>query len=297
MFKGSIVALVTPFNAQGDVDFKLLADLVEWHIESSTDAISLCGTTGESPTLSHEETLEIFRVAVSVSNGRIPIIAGTGSNDTAKAVQLTLEAKNIGVDAALVVVPYYNRPLAEGCYQHFQALSEVGLPMILYHHPARTGIKLSVKALMRILELPNIVAVKDATADLDYALELMHQTKTPILSGDDSLLLPHMAAGAVGVVSIVANIIPRQWKILTTLMLSDEVGEGRDYFRRYYPLVKSMVLETNPQCVKYALSLMDKCLPKLRLPLTLPQDAVKQQIESEMEKAGCLRGAGFSFQL
>jgi 4-hydroxy-tetrahydrodipicolinate synthase len=288
MFKGSIVALVTPFDAQGNVDFVTLSQLVEWHIESSTDAIALCGTTGESPTLSHEETLEVFRVAVAASQGRIPIIAGTGSNDTVKTIQLTKEAKEIGVDAALVVVPYYNRPMPEGCFQHFEALSQVGLPMILYHHPARTGIKLPVKALARILELPYMVAVKDATADLDYALELMQCTKTPLLSGDDSLLLPHMASGACGVVSIVANIIPREWKILTHLMLSDEVGKGREYFQRYYSLVKSMVLETNPQCVKYALSLMGKCLPSLRLPLTLPQEEVLQQIEKEMQAAKLL---------
>lgn len=288
MFKGSIVALATPFDEQGNVDFKTLAELVEWQIESSTDAIVLCGTTGESPTLSPEETLRIFETGVLVSSGRIPIIAGTGTNHTAKAAEVTQQAKEIGVDGALVVLPYYNRPMPEGCFQHFQELSKVGLPMIVYHHPARTGIKLSIKTLSRIAELPNVVAIKDATGDLDHALELMHQIKTPVLTGDDSVALPLMAAGAMGVISIVANIIPRQWKLFTTLMLSDEVAEGREYFKRYYSLVKSMVLETNPQCVKYALSLMGKCSPSLRLPLTEPDDAVKLQIEKEMRKAGLL---------
>ena len=189
MFKGSIVALATPFDAQGNVDLKTLAELIEWHIESSTDAIVLCGTTGESPTLSPEETLSIFETGVLVSNGRIPIIAGTGSNHTAKAAELTEKAKEIGADGALVVLPYYNRPMPEGCFQHFQELSKIGLPMIVYHHPARTGIKLSIKALARIAELPNIAAIKDATGDLDHALELMHQIKTPVLTGDDSLAL------------------------------------------------------------------------------------------------------------
>lgn len=288
MLKGSIVALVTPFDNQGNVDLASLAELIEWHIESSTDAIVLCGTTGESPTLSPEEMMGIFETGVRVSNGRLPIIAGTGSNHTAKAAALTQQAKEIGVDGALVVLPYYNRPMPEGCFQHFQELSKIGLPLIVYHHPARTGIKLSIKALERIAELPNVVAIKDATADLDYALELMHQIKTPVLAGDDGLALPMMASGSSGVISIVANIIPRQWKIFTTLMLSDELGAAREHFKRYYPLIKSLVLETNPQCVKYALSLMGKCSSTLRLPLIEPDDAVKLQIEKEMGKAGLL---------
>lgn len=288
MFKGSIAALATPFDDQGNVDLKNLADLIEWHIESGTDAVVLCGTTGESPVLSHEETRRIFKTGLLVSNGRIPIIAGTGSYDTAQAVKMTKEAKEIGVDGALIIVPYYSRPTPEGCFQHFQELSKVGLPLIVYHHPGRIGIKLPVKALVRIAELPNIAAIKDATADLDYAIELMHLTKTPVLTGDDGLAIPMMAVGACGVVSIVANIIPREWKILNTLLLSDQVGEARDYFKRYYSLVKAMVLETNPQCVKYALSLMGKCPSRLRLPLIEPEISVKGQIASAMQKAGLL---------
>lgn len=288
MFRGSIVALATPFNIQGEVDFKVLSELIEWHIESGTDAIVLCGTTGESPTLSYQETIQIFKEGVLAAKGRIPILAGTGSNDTYKSVQLTQDAKEAGVDGALVIVPYYNRPTPEGCFLHFQELSQIGLPLIVYHHPGRIGIKLPVKTLARIAELPNIVAIKDATADLDYALELMHQIKVPVLSGDDSLIVPLMASGAVGVISIVANIIPREWKILTTLLLVDEVGEAREYFSRYYSLVKAMVLETNPQCIKFALGAMGKCLPTLRLPLIEPQEAAKQQIIGELVNAGLL---------
>ena len=288
MFKGSIVALATPFTEQNEVDYKVLHELIEWHMESGTDAIVLCGTTGESPTLSHEERVKIFKEAVIAAKARIPLIAGTGSYDTRHALQLTQEAKKAGVDGALVVLPYYNRPTPEGCYQHFQVLSEVGLPMIVYQHPGRTGIKLPVKALARITALPNVVGIKDGTADLDYALEMMQQIDIPVLSGDDTLGLPMMASGAVGIISIVANIIPREWKIFTTLMLADQLDEAREYFRRYYPLVKSMVLETNPQCVKYALGVMGKCSAKMRLPLIEPQDAVKQQIMSELEKANLL---------
>src|SRR5581483_2215136 len=297
MFKGSIAALATPFDDQGNVDLKNLSDLIEWHIESGTDGIVLCGTTGESPVISSEEMRCIFETGVLVANGRIPILAGTGSYDTAKAVKATQVAKEIGADGALVILPYYNRPSPEGCFQHFQELSKVGLPLMVYHHPGRTGIKLPVRALARIAELPHISAIKEATADLDYAIELMHLTRTPVLAGDDSLVVPMIAAGACGVVSIVTNIIPREWKILTTLLLSDQVGEARDYFKRFYSLVKAMVLETNPQCVKYALSLMGKCRSHLRLPLIEPQEIVKEQIEKEMAQAGLLRYPALNLDL
>ncbi len=284
MFKGSLVALATPFDAEGNVDHEVLCELIQWHIESGTDGIMLCGTTGESPTLSDEEMSTLFKEAVLAAKGRIPIIAGTGSYDTRKAIKRTEEAQKAGVDGALVVVPYYNRPTQEGCILHFQEVSQVGLPMMIYHHPGRTGTKLSVKTLAKIAELPSCAAIKDSTADLDHAIELMHTISTPVLTGDDGLVVPMMASGAVGVLSIVANIIPREWKILTTLLLSEQIGEAREYFRRYYPLVKAMVLETNPQPVKFALGAMGKCSPAMRLPLIEPQEAVKQQILAELKK-------------
>ena len=288
-----MVALATPFTENGEVDYKALCELIEWHIESSTDGIVLCGTTGEAPTLSHHEKICIFKEAVLAAKGRIPLIAGTGSYDTWHSVQMTEEAKKAGVDAALIILPYYNRPTPEGCFQHFQELSKIALPMIVYHNPIRTGIKLPVKSMARIAELPHIVAIKEATGDLDYAIELMQQVSIPVLCGDDTLILPLMAAGTVGCISIVANIIPREWKILTTLLLADQFDEGREFFRRYYPLIKAMVLETNPQCVKYALSALGKCHAKMRLPLIEPQEAVKQQIVAALaahfEPRGLLR--------
>ncbi len=285
MFKGSIVALATPFTENNEVDFTAIHELIEWHIESGTDAIVICGSTGESSTLSQTEQLKLFNEAVLAGKNRIPLIAGTGSNNTHHAIEMTKSAKQIGFDAALVVMPYYNKPTPEGCYQHFQELSKIGLPLIVYHHPGRTAIKLPVKALARICALPNIVAIKDGTADLDYVIELMHETQTPILSGDDTLTLPFMACGANGVISIVANIIPRQWRILTTLLLADQLDEGREFFHRYYPLAKAMVLEINPQCVKFALSAMGKCSSRMRLPLIEPQEATQQQILAALAKA------------
>jgi 4-hydroxy-tetrahydrodipicolinate synthase len=295
MFKGSIVALVTPFNAQGAVDFKNLSALIEWHVASGTDAIVLCGTTGEAPTLSFEEKVTLFEEGVRAAKGRIPIIAGTGTYDTLQSVQLTREAALVGVAGALIVLPYYSRPTAEGCFLHFQELSKVGLPLIVYHHPGRTGIKLSTSSLARLSELPHVVAIKDATGDVDDALEWMHRgSSVPLLCGDDSGVVPWMALGASGVISIIANILPQQWKILTSLLLEDRVSEGREFFNLYYPLVKAMVLETNPQCVKYALSAMGRCSSHLRLPLIQPQESVKQRIASEMANVGLLDQQSFT---
>ena len=284
MFKGSIAALPTPFTEEGRVDYRVLSELIEWHIDSGTDAIVLCGITGEASTLSEEEQIQIFKEGVLAAKTRIPVIVGTGSNDTRHAIRLTEEAKRAGADAALVIVPYYNRPTAEGGFAHFQELSQVGIPLIPYHHPGRTGVRLPPAALARIASLPNIGAIKESAGDLDYAIDLIQQTEIPILTGDDGLILPMMAIGAVGVISVVANVIPREWKILTTLLLADQVDEAREFFRRYYSLVKAMFLEINPQCVKYALSRMGKCSSRLRLPLIEPQEAVREQIESVLAK-------------
>jgi 4-hydroxy-tetrahydrodipicolinate synthase len=288
MFKGTIVALPTPLTEYDDVDYETFHELIEWHIESETDAILLCGTTGEAPTLFDAELIKIFKEAVLVSKGRIPIIAGTGSYHTRHCVEMTEAAKAAGVNAALIVVPYYNRPTPEGCFQHFREVSKIGLPMIVYHHPGRIGIKLPVKALLRIAELPNVVAIKDSTADLEYAIELIQQTSIPVLTGDDALILPTMAAGGLGVISVIANLIPREWKQVTALLLNDQWKEARDLFYRFFPLIKAMFLETNPQCVKYALSAIGKCSSKMRLPLVEPQETTKQQIIIELIKAGLL---------
>lgn len=288
MFRGTIVALATPFTEQNEVDYQSLHKMIEWHIESGTDAIVLCGSTGEAPTLSEDEQLKIFKEGVISSKGRIPIIAGTGTYDTHHSVLLTEAAKKAGVDGSLVIVPYYSRPTPEGCFQHFQALSNVGLPLIVYHHPGRSGIKLPLKALLQIAELPNIVAIKDSTADLDYAIELIRSTKIPVMTGDDTLTLPIMAIGGTGVISVVANLIPREWKELTSLLSDGQWNEAKSLFDRFYPLVQSMFLETNPQCVKYALGVLGKCSHKIRLPLIEPQEATKRQIIAELIKSGLL---------
>ncbi len=286
MFKGSIVALVTPFTEDNQVDFEAIRELIEWHIESGTDGIVLCGTTGEAPTLTEEEQVEIFKVGVGASKGRIPIFAGTGTYNTRHTLFLTEEAKKAGADGALVVVPYYSRPTPEGCFQHFQAISRVGLPIIVYHHSGRIGMKLPVKELSRIARLPNMAAVKDSTADLDYAIELIGEVEIPVLTGDDTLVLAMMAIGGTGVVSVVANLIPTEWKQLMLFLAQEKWEEGRALFYRFFPLVKSMFLETNPQCVKYAMGALEKISFKIRLPLIEPLEAAKGQILSELVNFG-----------
>jgi 4-hydroxy-tetrahydrodipicolinate synthase len=294
MFKGTIVALTTPFNEQNEIDYQTLRRLLEWHIESGTDAIVLCGSTGEAPTLSDAEQISIFQEAVHTCKGRVPIIAGTGTCNTHHCIKMTHAAKKIGVDAALVIVPYYIRPTPEGCFQHFQAISKVGLPMIVYHHPGRIGIKLPVNVLLRIADLPNVTAIKDSTADLDYTIELIQQAPIPVLTGDDTLTLPTMVVGGMGVISVIANVIPREWKQLTSFLLNNQWKEGRDLFNRFFPLVKSMFLETNPQCIKYAMRVLGKCPSKIRLPLIEPQESTQRQIELELMKTGLISTQSFS---
>jgi 4-hydroxy-tetrahydrodipicolinate synthase len=288
MYKGSIVALITPFTEHDKVDYQAIHDLVFWHVESGTDGILLCGTTGEAPTLSEEEQIQIFKTGISASKGRIPIYAGTGSYNTQNTIALTEAAQKAGADGALVVIPYYSRPTPEGCFQHFQLLSKIGLPLIVYHHPGRIGMKLTVKELCRIAELPHIAAIKDSTADLDYCTELVQRVNLPVLTGDDGLILPTMAIGGSGVISVVANLIPVEWKQLTTLLLQEKWEEGRALFYRFFPLVKSMFLETNPQCVKYAMGALGKCSLKMRLPLVQPQEVTQRQILSELINIGLL---------
>ncbi|MBY0529979.1 MAG: 4-hydroxy-tetrahydrodipicolinate synthase [Rhabdochlamydiaceae bacterium] len=278
--RGAITALATPFDEEGNVDFSALERLVMWQIEEGIDGIVLCGTTGESPSLSDEEMFEIFRIGMRVAKGRIPIIAGTGSNSTSHAVYLTQRAKEIGVDGCLVVLPYYNRPTPEGCFAHYRKLDEVGLPMIVYHHPGRCGIRLPQNVLKQISELPSVIGIKEASGDLDFTIELIRSTEKPIFASDDSLALAIMAHGGAGVISIVANVIPKEWSEFAHLMREGRMNEAKEVYDRVYPLLKALVLETNPQCVKYALSLLGKCSCRMRLPLIEPREENKRLIEA-----------------
>jgi 4-hydroxy-tetrahydrodipicolinate synthase len=270
MLKGSICSLITPFTDQGEVDLQAYKDHVAWQAEES-DAVVCMGTTGEAPTLTHEEQREIFKITVDVVNGKVPVIAGTGTYCTAETVRLTEEAKRLGADGCLVVVPYYNRPTPEGCFAHFAAVSKAGLPTIVYHHPGRTGVKLSPQILAQICTLPNILGVKETSGTTEITQELVKLTHVPIYSGDDNLALPMLKAGAKGIISIVANCIPSVWR--KVIAAQDEQG-----YKEIADLVEAMVLEVNPQCVKYALNLMGKCRAHMRLPLVEPRPDTKRKI-------------------
>lgn len=288
MLKGSIPALITPFTPTGEVDFSALSALMTWHCEMQSDGIVLCGSTGESATLSHEEKLEIFSVAVKTVQGRIPVIAGTGTNDTRTTLRLTQEAQELGVDACLLITPYYNRPTPEGCYLHFEEISRLGLPMILYHNPARTGSHLQPAALAHLATLPHMIAIKDATGDIPYLIDLLRISSVPVFTGDDVFVVAAMAQGCVGSISTIANVIPSEWKELCSTLSNNDFARGRAIYQHYLPLIKAMSLEPNPQCVKYALSLLQRCAARMRLPLLEPRQESKQRIELAMQETGSL---------
>ena len=270
MFSGSLVALVTPFK-DGKVDWQSLEGLVAFHLESGTHGIVPCGTTGESATLSHQEHDEVIKAVIKAVNKRVPVIAGTGSNSTAEAVRLTREAEKSGADGALMISPYYNRPTQEGIYQHYKKVaSEVGIPIIVYNIPGRTGSKIEPETLARLAELKNIAGVKEATGSVDQAIDVLRLCgdRLAVFSGEDSLIFSLMALGGKGVISTVANVAPKETAQLAEACLKGNWEEGRDWQFKLLPLIRAVFIETNPIPIKTALSLMGKCTGELRLPLT-----------------------------
>ncbi len=244
--EGSMVALVTPFK-DGEVDWDALARLVDEQLEGGTQGLVPCGTTGESPTLSHEEHDAVVEFTIHRAAGRVPVVAGTGSNSTAEALRLTTHAKEAGADACLVVNPYYNKPTQEGMYAHVSELAKVGLPIVLYNIPSRTGIELSTETIVRMYhEIEPVVAIKEATGKLDNASALAAACDITILSGDDSLTLPIGAVGGRGVISVLANVLPGEVRKLTDAVLAGDLKAAGRQHRRLFPLFKAMFLETNP---------------------------------------------------
>ena len=290
MFQGSLVALVTPFK-NGKVDCAKMAELVKWHIESGTDAIVPVGTTGESPTVDFEEHEKVIDAVVEAAGGKVPVIPGTGGNSTAEAVRLTMHAKEAGATATLQVCPYYNKPTQEGLYRHFSAIAEeADLPMVLYNIPSRTGISLTPETVARLAKLPQVVAIKEATGSLDQASAILDLCDITILSGDDSLTLPLMSIGAKGVISVVANIVPKDTVKMTHAMLEGDVAEAQAMHRQLFPLCKSMFIETNPIPVKSAmkmLGLLDS--DELRLPMCPMSDANRQCLRQALVNYGLLK--------
>ena len=284
--QGSIVALVTPFK-NGEVDLDALRKSVDWHIENGTSAISPCGTTGESPTLSHEEHRLVIETVVTAVDGRVPVYAGTGSNATSEAISLTKFAKSVGADASLSVVPYYNKPTQEGLYAHYAAIAEaVDIPTILYNVPGRCGCSLAPETVARLAQLDPIVAIKEASGSMDQTSEILSLCDITVVSGDDSLTLPLMAIGAKGVISVVANIIPRQWRDLVDAMLADDLPRARAIHAKFFPLCRAMFVETNPIPVKAAMRILGRGSGEMRLPLVPPRRASEKTIAAALAAAG-----------
>jgi 4-hydroxy-tetrahydrodipicolinate synthase len=289
-FAGVTVALVTPFR-DGEVDYAALRRLVDWHVEQGTDCIAPVGTTGESPTLDHEEHERVIATVVEQARGRVKVMPGTGSNSTREALRLTRFAKRAGADAALMVGPYYNKPTQEGYYRHFAAVADAcDLPIVLYNIPGRTGSNILPETVARLAELPPVVAIKEATGSLDQASHIASLCDLTILSGDDSLTLPLMAVGGRGVVSVVANIVPRDLKALVGAFDAGRVAEAIGWHRRLFTLSRDLLsIATNPIPVKTAMKLLGRDTGELRLPLCALDAAGEARIATTLRAYGLLR--------
>ena len=293
IFTGAGVALITPMNEDGSVNYEKLRELLEFHVANKTDAIIICGTTGEASTLSDEEHLEGIRFACEVINKRIPVIAGTGSNCTQSAIELSKEAEKSGVDGLLLVTPYYNKATQNGLKAHYKAIAkEVNVPIILYNVPSRTGTRLAPQTVVDLChEVPNIVGVKDATGDISEVAELMSLAKgtVDVYSGNDDQIVPVLSLGGKGVISVLSNILPKETHDMVASYLEGDVAKSCEMQLKYFDLVKALFCEVNPIPVKKALNLMGMEVGSLRLPLTEMEDANAKRLEEEMRKAGVIK--------
>ena len=286
---GAMTAIVTPFK-NGQVDYDALGNLIEAQITGGIQGLVPCGTTGESPTLSHEEHDKVIEFTIQKVAGRVPVIAGTGSNSTEEALRLTKEAKKAGADACLVVNPYYNKPTQEGMYNHIAKIAEADLPIVLYNIPGRTGVEMTAQTIARLYnDIPQVVAVKEATGKLDLASEIASLCDITILSGDDSLTLPLYAVGGTGVISVLANIMPEKIRKLTDLALAGDMENARNLHLELYPLFKGMFVETNPIPVKAAMAMLGMCENELRLPMCKLSEANEPGIRALLEKFDLLK--------
>ena len=291
LFKGSIPALVTPFR-NGKVDEKAFVALVERQIAAGTHALVPCGTTGEASTMSHEEDRRVVELCVKTAAGRVPVIAGAGSNSTEEAISLLQHAKSVGAHAALIVNPYYNRPTQDGVYAHYKTLTEaVQLPIFLYNVPGRTGSDMSVELVARLSQLPNVIGLKDASADLSRVARHSSLCKQGFIqiSGEDPSAVAFNAQGGVGCISVTANVAPEQCAKMQEATLRGDYAEARRINDTLARLHRAMFLEASPAPAKYALSLLGLCSDEVRLPLvTVQQQSVKDEIKAAMQEAGVL---------
>jgi len=290
MIRGAIVAIVTPFR-DGHIDEKGLGELIEWHIANGTNAIVPCGTTGESATLDYEEHYRVIEITVKTVNKRIPVIAGTGANSTDETVMITRKAKELGADAALLVSPYYNKPTQEGLYRHYKVVAEaVDMPIVLYNVPGRTAVNILPSTVARLTEFPNIVAIKEASGDMKQVSEIFRLCgdRITLISGDDFTTLPLLSLGGKGVISVTANIAPREVSEMCRLWEEGKIGEARMMHYKLEPLNTAIFLETNPIPVKTALAMMGKIREEFRLPLCEMSEGNRQKLKRTLDEFGLL---------
>lgn len=287
MFAGCTVALVTPFR-DGEVDLDLFKRQIDWHVEQGTPILSPVGTTGESPTLSHDEHERVIATAVEHVRGRAKVLAGTGSNATSEAVRLTKFAARAGVDGALLVAPYYNRPTQEGLFAHFAKIADsVDLPQVLYNVPGRTGRNIEPETIERLARFSPIVAIKEASGSLDQVSEILGRTHLTVLSGDDSLTLPMMAIGAEGVISVAANLVPRDIMEMIAAFEAGDLAKARASHHRLFPLCRDLLsLAPNPIPVKTALAILGRGNGEMRLPMLPPDERTRAALEQSLSRYG-----------
>ena len=289
MLKGSLVALITPMNQDGSINYEQLHDLIDWHIENGTDSIVAVGTTGESATLPVEEHLAVIEATVKHVNKRVPVIAGTGANNTVEAIALSKAAEQAGADYTLSVVPYYNKPSQEGIYQHFKAIAEAtSIPMIIYNVPGRTVVSMSNDTILRLAEIPNIVGVKEASSNIGNNIELINSVPEgfAVFSGDDPTGLPFMLCGGHGVVTVAANVAPKLFADMCRAALEGDIATARRLNEQLIPIYNTMFCEPSPAAPKWGLSLLGKCEPHVRLPLVALTEAGQAKVRAALEKSG-----------
>ncbi len=289
MYHGSFVALATPFKG-GAVDHGALDDLVRWHLESGTAGIVPLGTTGESPTIDADERAAILRTVISRCRGKIPVIAGTGTNDTRLTIALTRQAKELGADGALLVTPYYNKPTQEGLFRHFEAVAvAVDLPIVLYNIPGRSAVAIAPETIARLAKVKGIVAVKEATGNVENVTQIRRRCDLAILSGEDALNYPILALGGTGIISVVANILPKDCAALCESVRTGDLAKGLALHEKLYPVAKALFLETNPGPVKTALKLLGHMSDEVRLPLCGMTPSNAAALEETLRSVGLLK--------
>ena len=288
MFKGSFVAIVTPFK-NGKIDEKKFKELVEFQIENSTDGVVPVGCTGEAATFTHDEQKHLMKLTMEIVSKRVPVVVGAGSNATEEAIALTRYAKKAGCDGVLSITPYYNKPTPEGQYRHYEAIAKaVDIPIMIYNVPSRTGISVKPETVARLSKIDNIVAIKEASGSLDQVSQILALSDITVLSGDDSLTLPMMAIGAKGVVSVVANIIPAEVHDMTAAFLEGNTEKAKELHYKMLPLCKAMFIETNPIPVKTSMKMLGRVNGEMRLPLCEMEKENEEKLRKALKEYGLL---------